>query len=450
MRRHAAILKHLRATRADLGASLLPGKTSVNPSSSSIHAASLAIQGNAPPELQPSLLVVLLLAIAATTIAAGFVVSQHLHDQPRPAGQSRLVWIDGLRGLAAMLVLLNHAPLLWHTLQLSPRAFVLGEASVRLLGHLGAIGVQLFFCITGFLFVGKLMQAREVDWTHFFLQRIRRLAPAYAVTVLVVLLLAAVLNPSADILGNAMAALPAMLSFGLYPLPAVGDFDTKRLLGMNWTLAMEWRFYVMLPVLYALTRLLRLPVWLGIGAVAIGFATVAGLGVWVFFVVGATSALLRDRELPAHWQPLAKTLVATVLLSTLLHWEAASTAPQVHGLHIALLFVGCTITRPALLAARAPVALGTVSYSLYLLHLCVIFVVVGFTHAFIYDVTLLPPWAFGLLLMVATAAAVGMAAISHHVVERPFIDGAPPPPTDPGAIRAVGKSLHRAAQRPYS
>jgi peptidoglycan/LPS O-acetylase OafA/YrhL len=410
----------------------------------------LAAQGSTPPELHPSSLILLLLAIAASAIAAGFVVSRHLHDRPRPTGSGRLVWIDGLRGLAATLVLLNHAPLIWHTLQLSPRAFVLGEANVRLLAHLGAIGVQLFFCITGFLFVGKLMQVRHMDWTHFFLQRIRRLAPAYALAVLVVLLLAAALNRSVDILGDAMAALPAMLSFGLYPLPAVGNFDTARLLGMNWTLAMEWRFYVMLPVLYALTRLLRLPVWIGIGAVAIGFATVAGPGVWVFFVVGAASSLLPDRELPDHWQPLAKALTATVLLSTLLHWEAAADSPQVHGLHIALLFVGCTITRPALLSARAPVALGTVSYSLYLLHLCVLFVVVGFTHAFVHDVTLLPPLAFGLLLAFATAAAVGMAAISHHVVERPFIDGAPPPPTGPGAVRPMGRSLRRASQRPYS
>lgn len=422
----------------------------MNPSSPSIQVAPLAARDSMPPELQPALLVVLLLAIAASAIATGFLVSRHLHDPPRASGPGRLAWIDGLRGLAATLVLLNHAPLIWHTLQLSPRAFLLGEASVQLLGHLGAIGVQLFFCITGFLFVGKLMHAPQVDWTQFFLHRIRRLVPAYALSVLVVLLLAAALDPSIDMLDDALAALPAMLSFGLYPLPAVGDFDTARLLGMNWTLAAEWRFYVMLPVLYAVTRLLRLPVWLGVGAVAVGFATVAGPGVWVFFVVGAASALLRDRELPEHWQPLAKTLTATVLLSTLLHWRSAAESPEVHGLHIALLFLGCTLTRPALLAARAPVALGTVSYSLYLLHLCVMFVVVGFVHAFVYDVTLLSPWAFGLLLAVASAAAVGMAAISHHVVERPFIDGTPPPPTGPGAVRTIRKSLARAAQRPYS
>jgi peptidoglycan/LPS O-acetylase OafA/YrhL len=415
-----------------------------------MHAAPLAVAGGASPEMPPAALVVLLLAIAATTLAAGLVVSRQLDDPRHPAGPGRFAWIDGLRGLAAMLVLLSHAPLIWRTLQLSPRAFVLDEAGLRLLGHLGAIGVQLFFCITGFLFVGKLMQAPQVDWTQFFLRRIRRLVPAYAVAVVLVLLLAMAVNPSIDLLDDAVAALPAMLSFGVYPLPAVGDFDTARLLGMNWTLAMEWRFYVMLPVLHALTRLLRLPVGLGIGAVAIGFATLAGPGVWVFFGVGAASALLRHVELPAHWLPLARTLTATVLLSTLLHWHSAADSPQIHGLHIALLFVGCTLTRPALLAARAPVALGTVSYSLYLLHLCVMFVVVGLTQVLVHDVTLLPQWALGLLLLAASAASVGMAAISHHVVERPFIDGGPPPPTGPGAVRPLRRSLARAAERPYS
>ncbi|MGF6528367.1 acyltransferase family protein [Variovorax sp. PvP013] len=341
-------------------------------------------------------------------------------------------WIDGLRGLAAALVLMNHVPLvIANHLHLAP---TIDPEATRWANYLGVVGVQLFFCITGFLFAGKILGSRNVDWTDFFVRRIRRLVPAYALAVLAALVVGAVVvDADLDHLRSALAALPHMMSFGIFVLPAVEGFDMGRLLGVNWTLAIEWRFYAVLPLLFALRRSGHMNGPLALLFFTLLLVPVLGAGIWLYFIVGAAATLL-PRAVPARAlrAPLA-LLAAGAALSMALNWEGLASHKVAQGLHVAVLFVSLCLLGPRWPALRAVTALGTISYSLYLLHMTVLFVLFGLCHRFLFDVTALPAAGFALLGGLGVALSVLLAALSCEHVEQRFMSGGRPPEGASGA-----------------
>src|SRR5260370_42706982 len=74
--------------------------------------------------------------------------------------------LDGLRGLAVLLVVVGHALL----------------SSRGIHSQLASLGVLLFFVLSGFLITGVLLNEKaargRVNLSNFYLRRILRLAPA--------------------------------------------------------------------------------------------------------------------------------------------------------------------------------------------------------------------------------------------------------------------------------
>src|SRR4051794_21500990 len=103
-----------------------------------------------------------------------------------PASLRRLAVLDGLRGLAILLVLVYH---LWDLLP----GLTTGRATTRadvVLGHLfgsGWAGVDLFFVISGFLITGNLYDARgsATYFRSFYARRSLRVFPLYYVFLFV-------------------------------------------------------------------------------------------------------------------------------------------------------------------------------------------------------------------------------------------------------------------------
>lgn len=172
----------------------------------------------------------------------------------------RIPELDGLRGVAILLVLFFH-----------------GFASCNLLpGYLLAVariswsGVDLFFVLSGFLLGGILLDAKASPdyFKTFYARRAYRILPVYGLTLAVFWLITAVWNIDS---GNVSFR---WLFSGAFPWYVYATFtqnfaETFRgtsgpaWLGPTWSLAVEEQFYLILPLIIRYVSRRRLPYVLG-------------------------------------------------------------------------------------------------------------------------------------------------------------------------------------------
>ncbi|MFG6466702.1 acyltransferase family protein [Roseateles sp. BYS87W] len=336
--------------------------------------------------------------------------------------------IQGLRGVAILLVLLNHAE-------------VPGFGG-------GFVGVDVFFVISGYLIGGLLLREldrnQHIDLWAFYGRRVRRLLPAVAVLMAVTLVGVRWLYApqEQDELFSSMraAALYAInLWFASRPTDYFGGHTEANPLLHLWSLAVEEQFYLFWPLLLIATaRIARL------GARAATTALVLGLGslsftacVWMSlvnykyaffltpfriweFAVGMAVMLIAPKV--TAWRPAvvsALGAVAVVVLAVV-SWgfEGRMRYPGAWAAIPVLCAAGLLIVAQQqqstsvgrLLQMRWLRWVGDSSYSIYLWHWPVLILL-----------TMLVPqpgawWTGG-----AIALSIGLGWLSYRGVEQPFI-----------------------------
>jgi peptidoglycan/LPS O-acetylase OafA/YrhL len=162
---------------------------------------------------------------------------------PQFDSPSRIAAIDGLRGLAVVLVMAYH--------------FDLGLPG-------GFIGVDLFFSISGFVVVRRLLYQFEASTEStkallkgFFIGRFWRLFPALAVMVVVVVGLSQFMNPVLGRPGrnvvHGFAAFAGLANWFRLLHPDQLS-EVARPLLHTWSLSIEEQFYVCIPLALAAFR----------------------------------------------------------------------------------------------------------------------------------------------------------------------------------------------------
>ena len=133
---------------------------------------------------------------------------------------TRIRQLDVLRAVALLLVMGHHVP--W----------------LPILARFGWTGVDLFFCLSGFLISGLLFRdykaTGKIHWRRFIIRRAFKLYPGYYVLIL------------ATVAFNRIAGIP-LLWTNLWPdLFFVQDYK-EGTWGHLWSLGIEEQFYLMLP-----------------------------------------------------------------------------------------------------------------------------------------------------------------------------------------------------------
>lgn len=368
--------------------------------------------------------------------------------RPLPTSGTHLPALDGLRGVAILLVLAMHFTML--------RPLGTADAVVYSLARTGWMGVDLFFVLSGFLITGILFDSRDRanPLRTFYARRFLRIFPLYYGFLIAVFGLGPLLAPRSEWLARVG---PDQLWHWVYlsnVLAALKGWTEVPHLGHFWSLAIEEQFYLLWPLaVLALPRGRLIGLSLGLLAVSLG----------------ARAALLAESASPiavyaltfTRWDGLAVGALIALLgrgpggLGELLRWStpvlaigpAALTAMvwaepyrshygtvmQLVGYPLVALVCGALLVR--VLAAPADSRLhralcggalgffGRYSYGIYLLHVPL----QGALLSSGFSPRSVPPlWGSALpgqvaYWAVAAALTVASALLAWHLWERPFL-----------------------------
>jgi len=319
----------------------------------------------------------------------------------------------------------------------------------------GFLGVDVFFVISGFVITAMLarewVRTQTLRFSTFYARRFRRLTPALALLVAVVVLLSALIeSPMGDQQIAAKTGLGALLLSANIVIAETtgGYFDAPAAsnpLLNTWSLSVEEQFYLIFPlVLFLGWRLARrlnarwVPV-LFVGAVALVSFAIAMLEAaghdiplmpsWLGgfygpasraweFAAGALLALLAARIEPFIGRAVGTVLAVLGVIGLVISlgivngetvWPGPLTILPVVST-LLLLMAGYAVTNPVsrFLGTRPFVAVGNISYSWYLWH-----------WPLIVFALMLWPTAPGIAFVAALASLVP-SFISYQWVEQPI------------------------------
>ncbi|MGN6250207.1 MAG: acyltransferase family protein [Marmoricola sp.] len=314
--------------------------------------------------------------------------------------------LDGLRGVAVLLVVACHVLDTWH---------------VRF-HALGAAGVCVFFTLSGFLITSLLVEERRsrgtVSFARFFRNRALRLFPALVVVALLV---------TAYEVVTGSGTLDMLAPVALYVANWATVLGTPLgYMAHAWSLSIEEQFYLVWPLaLVVAWRWRNGPLVVALGGIAV--STTLRFALWdgdtgtrvhygsdtqaAGLLIGCLLALLAHRGLrPVHagWcAPLGIAALASIALVDSDYATAVLVPTVVPLVTAALIWVACSHAG-GMLAQRWLRYVGQRSYGWYLWHFPLVMIV----HAQI---------ASPVAAVLAAVGALGVAELSWRWVEQPFL-----------------------------
>jgi peptidoglycan/LPS O-acetylase OafA/YrhL len=327
--------------------------------------------------------------------------------------------LDGIRGLAVLAVVGSHT---------------FGWLSG------GALGVDMFFVLSGFLITSLLVAEHErtgqVDYLAFYRRRAYRLGPALLIALAIAVPL--IYGPLS---GELSVARPvAIIAVLLYVANWVSLAHPNGMgpLDHTWSLSIEEQFYLLWPAGLALlfrrgtapsrivtgllvgaggVAVLRAGLWGATGDIGWYYATITRADDLLIGCAMAITARLLPARLPrvpaaAAWASavgLGALMLATNRLSPVLFYGGFTLAAL-----LSAALIAHSIKEPASSASRALswsplVYVGRISYGLYLYH----FMIFQWVHT-----TSLSPLGQHVVEYVLSAV---IAVASFHLVERPLL-----------------------------
>lgn len=284
----------------------------------------------------------------------------------------------------------------------------------------------MFFCITGFLFFDRIIKRNgAIDWKAFYISRIRRIIPMYAFVSLVVLAIALLFTKERiGINKDILAVIGSVITFNLIDSKMIiWGIKLAPLNSVTWTLLHEWRFYWVLPGIAALFMARRFGIaflFLTILVAVIDFY-VSDIVVWAYFVTGIATALVLGRleQLPKY----AKWAITMICLALFIYTCGAKIElgyGWVRYLCSSFLFVGLMASTPSILKLMPLKYLGEISYSVYLIHLPVIYLLIT-AVGHITQLESLSYVQFFAILTFACCLTVLVSSFTFKYIEHPFI-----------------------------
>lgn len=330
--------------------------------------------------------------------------------------------LDGLRFIAFLLVF---------NLHLGQQYISGGSGFAQFLVERGWVGVEMFFCISAFLFF-RLMEAEfdetlDLDIQKFFARRFLRLYPLMIVFPILMMLIYGQLEAWRSLLSIALGFDDfAVWTRGFNPIPYSAHL---------WTLSAEFQLYLVIPFVFLGSRrlgdrrfLIVIAVVAGVGIACRFIAVSAGAHhpiVWVTPMLhpeatlfGMAAALSISRKLDLRSVAIAGAIALIAFASASSYHQHGNGRMWIYPM--AALFCASAVWLAA--SGRLPFLsvswvayLGKISFGLYVFHLLAIALASSLLTRIGVEVSYLPQF------VVALCICVVMAAASYRFFELPFL-----------------------------
>lgn len=354
----------------------------------------------------------------------------------------RITSLDGLRGLAAAIVVVHHTMLLFPFIADPYLSATVGTpfsaawwlivSPLHILWD-GNAAVYLFFVLSGFVLFLPVLRGGNFSWLVYYPKRLLRLYLPIWAAVLMAAVSILIVPRRGDLSSAWVVARSHEVTVGAIARDLTLIFGHGGLLSPLWSLRWEILFSLMIPLYVAVAllmkKLLMVKVFSCLGLVALGgYLGVPAMQYLPMFLLGGLIAVERSRINARLMSYIARVgsqtgfILVLVLALTLVMtpwWaRAIGISSQVEGMLSALVLVGtCLVVILAMnwqvlrgaLSAPAFGWLGRISFSLYLVHEPII-LATGF---------LLGSHWLGMSWLVSFPAAFVVAFFFFNWIERP-------------------------------
>jgi peptidoglycan/LPS O-acetylase OafA/YrhL len=367
------------------------------------------------------------------------------------AAKNRLPELDGLRGLAILMVLSLH----YITFGYNNAEFGQMYRFAQIF-RLGWSGVDLFFVLSGFLIGGILLDARESPnyFRAFYVRRVHRILPVYYAWIGLFAIAGslAAQNRSANDSSAPVISVPVVVYYLFLQNLVFRPLSrfTTWWMSQTWSVAVEEQFYLVSPFLIrylSRRRLAQVLIGCIIGAPilrAIVYSARPGvLSPQYMLMPCRADALASGMLLALAWRTNAKAWIAErirfasivfgVLVAGALamtkwmpeprnRFEAAYQYSWIAAMYAAMMTLAL-VKRNGIVArvARWPFlrAWGRISYCVYLIHTGILWTC---HRILLHSLPRITDWAGAATTAFALAITVGIAQISWKYFEKPLID----------------------------
>jgi len=310
--------------------------------------------------------------------------------------KNRYQTIDGLRGIAAICVMFVHSLLSYHFLYFKTwwdqdtvnQTFDKSISSDfgATIYSLGGFGVCIFFMITGFLFYDKLIRSEgHINIKNFFIKRFFRISPLYYFVILSVFITVLITGLAEfSSLKKTIKSFLSWLCFYFVDIKTISSIapGSIPLAGVIWTLKVEWIFYFCVPFLSLFNR----KKIVSIAFVLLGLATVIilyKLKIIVLtitimpFFLGMLASLIANNYIKINKKILVNHITSFIILLITIYSIFLHKKQFVYCLLLGLVFIAISNGNSifGILKTKILISLGSISYSIYLIHGLVLFLI---------------------------------------------------------------------------
>lgn len=356
--------------------------------------------------------------------------------------------LDGLRGIAALLVVLGHVELLKKSFGLSN----VYDGGGPFFIYLGSLSVTFFFVLSGFLITFLLIKEKEkydtISIKKFYIRRILRIWPVYYLLFFLGFVLFPHLNLSIHFIPEKIVSGNYFNGF-LYNILLLPNFSnvSNPIAFQSWSIGVEEQFYIIYPLLvYSVPSLKKISIILMsvvIGIYLMRSLPVIGeiigvnysqlLNIQAFFgesrfdnmAIGALFAILYYKKPEIQIGYFLKiTIVCSlsiILISGGTKFGYGLDMPLAALVFAAFILVIITKKQFFILESRPLIYTGKISYGIYMYHVVGILLGLNLTKIVFSDFTGSSFISNMVLYFLSLCFTFLLSAVSYRFMERPFL-----------------------------